>query len=148
MKTRLDRIQREIALLGEDSDRDVIYGAMQGLNQLGTAAVAPLIAVLQDPTARCIVRCRVADTLAMMGDRRAIAPLLAVLTEAGEVQLRWSAAVALAQIGDVSALAALRRAAETDEGSFDIIPGLHKVMREEIVAAIRSIEAREQRNHE
>ena len=77
----MNDVQREIKRLGSGADRDEIYGAMQVLCRIGGRALPSLIRILLDQGERCIVRCRVADTLGMLGDSKAVEPLVTILSD-------------------------------------------------------------------
>ena len=136
----MNDVQREIKRLGSGADRDEIYGAMQVLCRIGGRALPSLIRILLDQGERYIVRCRVADTLGMLGDRKAVEPLVTILSDS-DVQVRWHAIRALAELGARSALPQLRRLAISDDGEFSITPTLRISMKEEARKAIEQIES-------
>lgn len=136
----MDDVQQEIKGLADGADRDEIYGAMQALSEIGGRAVPSLLRVLLDRDERYIVRCRVADTLAMLGDRRAVEPLVTILSDR-DVQVRWHAMRALAELGARSALPELRRLAISDDGAFSITPTLRISIKEEARKVIEQIES-------
>jgi HEAT repeat protein len=78
--------------------------AVHGLVALGSAAVAPLCAALQDPDG--YTRRFAAEALARIGDARAVEPLISALRES-ETYVQRHVADALAKIGDARAVAPL-----------------------------------------
>jgi HEAT repeat protein len=134
-----EAVAREIALLRDGIDRDDIYGAMQGLAKIGAPAVDSLIRILKDPKERPIVRARAGETLALIGDRRAVRPLIDVLDDP-DVELRWHAVVSLGKFRAVEAVTALRRLAAGDDGGFGIGKSLRVTVRNAAAEALRKIE--------
>jgi HEAT repeat protein len=120
---------------------DAVFASMQRLRKRGTAALEPLVAALLDQTETVNFRCRIADTLAMIGSDRAVEPLLTTLSET-DPQIRWHAMQALAEIGDHRALAPLADLACTETGEFSITPGLRVSLKDEIQKAVDHIKAR------
>jgi HEAT repeat protein len=120
---------------------DNIYAAMQRLAEIGAAAVEPLIDALLDQNESGIFRSRVAGTLAMIGNPKAIMPLIQTLSDS-DVMARWSAVQALAKIGDESAVGPLEGLVAADTGMFSITPTLHVILRDDAKKAISQILAR------
>ena len=58
-----------------------------------------------------------------------------------DVQIRWHAVKALADLGALRAVPELRRVAAEDEGGFSITPTSRVVMRDEALRAIQQIES-------
>lgn len=120
---------------------DNIFAAMQRLKEIGDAAVEPLITALLNQNEPCIFRSRVADTLAMIGNPRAINPLIQTLGDS-DVGMRWHAVKALAKIGDESAVGPLERLRAVETGRFSITPTLNVSVRDDAQEAINQILAR------
>jgi HEAT repeat protein len=89
------------------------------LNTLGwlyhPAAVVPLLQRLEDLLEAVEVRAQAAHSLGMIGDSRALEPLLKAL-EAEAPEIRYSAAYGLGQLGDARAIPALEWVAANDDG--------------------------------
>ena len=83
-----------IAVLGEDWR--VSESAGDALANIGTPAVGPLIAVLEDKRVDRDARAEAADALGKLGDSRAVQPLILAMNDD---DVRYSAAKALANIG-------------------------------------------------
>jgi HEAT repeat protein len=114
---------------------------MQRLNEIGARAVDPLIQSLLNENESLTFRRRVADTLAMIGDPRAIAPLIKTLND-NDVEMRWSAIQALADIGDRSAIEPLNRLIAIEVGIFSITPTLQVNVKKDAEDAVNQIIAR------
>ena len=133
-------IETEIENLRSNSP-DNVYSAMQILQRFGESAVAPLIQALLDPTENFLFRSRVAGTLAMIGDSRAIQPLIQSI-KTSDVEFRWSVVKALGEIGDETAIPYLENLEKTDNGSFNITDYLKVTIKEAATEAKRYIEKR------
>ena len=120
---------------------DNIFAAMQRLVGIGDAAIEPLINALLNQSESRIFRSRVADTLAMMGSPKAIRPLIETLSDS-DVNVRWAAVCALAEIGDESAIEPLERLVAVETGRVSITPTLHVSLRDDAQKAIRQILAK------
>lgn len=120
---------------------DNILSAMERLRKIGTPAVEPLIKALLDESEARSFRARVADTLAMIGSREAVAPLIQTLNDP-DVEVRWHAVQALASIGDGRAILPLEQMAATDNGSFSITSSLHVYVADDARKAILEIDKR------
>jgi HEAT repeat protein len=97
-----------------DPDRTVRADAAQALGQIGDPqAVAPLIAIIEDRDEDWGVRTKAAEALGKLRDRRATGPLVAALADMVS-HVRLMAAVALGEIGDPAAEAALASTGEHD----------------------------------
>jgi HEAT repeat protein len=120
---------------------DNIYAAMQRLVEIGDAAIEPLIDALLNQNEPHIFRSRVADTLAMIGNPRAIRPLAQMLNDPN-AGVRWSAVQALAEMGDESAIGPLERLVAAETGMVSITPTLHVSVRDDAQKAISQILAR------
>ena len=139
--TSMDDVKGLINRLNNDADRDDILSATMALQALGASAVPPLVDALVNPSERLILRCRIAEALGMIGSTTAVEPLISTLDDS-HVRLRWSALRALARLGDVRSLPALRRLAATDNEELLITPKLRFIMRDEAAKAIRQIKSR------
>jgi HEAT repeat protein len=99
----------------KNSDPDLRCDAAEALMRIdskqGTEAILPL---LSDPDP--VVRWAACGLLFDFGDERASPNLVRVLMEDLEADVRFFAADALGNVGDLSALSALRRAARVDAG--------------------------------
>jgi HEAT repeat protein len=135
----MDEVDRNIERLN-GGDRDDIYAATLSLCNVPDLAVPRLLQVLKNRSVRSIFRCRVADTLGMIGASAATEDLVLTLEDV-DVRVRWSALRALAKIGDANAIPALHRLAAHDSGEFEITPTLRIVMKYEAQKAIQQIEA-------
>ena len=120
---------------------DNIFGAMQRLKKIGAGAVDPLIQSLLNENESRIFRCRVASTLAMIGDPRAIAPLIKTLNDK-DVEMRWHAIKALADIGDRSAIEPLKKLIAIETGFFSITPKVQVNVKRDAEDALSQIMAR------
>ncbi|QYZ79813.1 HEAT repeat domain-containing protein [Methanofollis formosanus] len=87
-----------------DPDKTVRAEAVRSLVACGPTGFPVLLAALRDPDWR--VRYRAAEGLGLLGERRAVAPLLRALTDERE-HVRYMAAKALGLIADPAARAAL-----------------------------------------
>ena len=134
----MDEVDRYIDRLS-GIDRDEIYAATLSLCEMADCARPRLLQVLNDQHARSIVRCRVADTLGMIGDRSTTDDLIRALNDV-EVRVRWHALRALAKIGAANAVPALRHLAVHDTGEFEITPTVRIVMKQEAQTAIDQIQ--------
>ncbi|QSZ67848.1 HEAT repeat domain-containing protein [Methanofollis aquaemaris] len=121
-----------------DPDKEVRAEAMRALVACGSAGFPVLLAALRDPDWR--VRYRAAEGLGLIGERRAVAPLVRALKDERE-HVRYMAAKALGQIADPAARGALlpllrdpnppaRKAAATALGQ---IGGAEAVLEEALV---------------
>jgi HEAT repeat protein len=137
-----DSISRALASLRAGSDPDDVYGAMQRLARIGTPAVEPLIRILRDAKERPVVRARAGESLEMIGDRRAVQPLIDVLDDP-DVELRWSAIGSLGRLRAAEAVPALRRLAAADAGGFSITTSLHVTVRQAAAEALARIEGQD-----
>jgi len=120
---------------------DNIFAAMQRLVEIGDAAIEPLIDALLNQDESRIFRSRVADTLAMIGNPRAIAPLIQILSDS-DAEMRLHAVKALAEMGDESAIGPLERLVAAETGIVFITPTLHVSVRDDAQKAISQILAR------
>jgi HEAT repeat protein len=120
---------------------DNILAAMQRLVEIGDAAVEPLINALLNQNDSGIFRSRVAGTFAMIGNPRAIMPLIQTLSDSN-VEVRWHAVRALAEIGDESAIGPLEELVAAETGMISITPTLHVSLRDDAQKAISQILAR------
>lgn len=118
-----------------------VFSAMQRLRRAGDLAVESLLRALLDPNEPGLYRSRVADTLAMIGNRVAIKPLVEMLNDP-EPKVRWHAVKALEEIGDQTAIMPLEQVAATDAGSFSITPTLQVDVRAAALEAVNQIQAR------
>jgi HEAT repeat protein len=133
-----------VRTLLQDSEENVRTSAAASLSLLGgSEIVAPLLQVLGNVTEAPSVRGAAAEALAHTFDARAVAPLIEALSSAA-TEVRFWAAFALGELGDETALRALRSAAATDDGT---LPGWGSV-RQEASEAIRSVLARTNRPDE
>lgn len=137
---RGNEVQRQIKRLGLGHKPHEVRVAMSALVDIGGRALPPLVQVLLDRGEPVIVRCRVADTLSMLKDSRAIEPLISTLRDS-DAEVRWSALKALESLGARGAIPELRRMAESDDGEFSITPTLRIVLKEAASKAVESIEA-------
>jgi len=94
-----------IAAIGENETISFRMTVTAALGKMGVPAVEPLIAALKDQSED--VRCCAVDVLGMIGDARAVEPLIAF--GKNEPSMRWRATTALNQIR-VAAAEPLRRA--------------------------------------
>ena len=130
-------IEDQINLLRVHSPDD-IYAAMHRLQGVGETAVEPLIHALINENEPMIFRARVADTLAMIDNPRAIDPLIQTLNESN-VQLRWHAVQALAKVGNARAVAPLERLVANETESFSITPTLEVNVKNAAQTAVHEI---------
>ena len=96
-------------ILANTGKSDSVWAA-QSLAQCGPTAVPALLALLRTEKDNG-ARCSIVNALECLHDRRAVEPLVSVLT-VGERGVAGAAATALGNIGDVRALPALLKAAE------------------------------------
>lgn len=102
-------------LLGR-CDVEVMCDAAEGLLRIDACQYLPLVLpLLADSSA--VVRRETCGLMHDFGDSRAVPALVKLLSSDPEGDIRHIAAYALGGIGDNSALAALRKAAESDEGT-------------------------------
>ena len=119
-------------------ERDTMGFAMQRLKAIGDSAVDPLIQALLNESDTPIFRARVADTLAEIGNPKAVNALIQGLKDP-DTQVRWSAVQALAKIGDERAIQPLEQVAG---GSVSMAPFGMISVREDAQKAIKQIEER------
>lgn len=140
-------MQQEEIAIEEEIDNlklrtpDSIYAAMQRLQKTGEPAIEPLIKALLDSKESVIFRSRVADTLAMIGNPKAVDSLIEMLNDSN-TELRWSIVQALGKIGDERAIAPLQRLATFDTGGFSITPNLYIKVKDDAQKALQQIKAR------
>jgi HEAT repeat protein len=112
MKAKRD-VEGLIKALGYRKDKGVCKAAAGALVEIGTPAVAPLVAALKDSDTH--VQWQAARALGQIGDARAIEPLIAALED---VEIDWTvcrtAAEALGQVGDARAVKPLIAVLERD----------------------------------
>lgn len=117
----LQQIDREpsigiMAGLLTSPDPELRCDAAEGLLRVDPKRTLDLVLpLLADPNSA--VRWNTCGLLHDFGDARAVPSLISVLTNDSEADVRLMAAFALETIGDTSALPALRRAAQLDEGT-------------------------------
>jgi HEAT repeat protein len=102
--------------LSNSPDGDVradVAEALVHIDRIGTLQL--VLPLLNDPDSG--VRRNVCELLACVRDTRSIQPLAKLVLEDPNPTVRWWAAAALGDIGDLSALPALRHAAEFDDGT-------------------------------
>jgi HEAT repeat protein len=127
-----------IATLQTDDDAEVRTAAAYALGMLGDGrAVDSMIDVLGDDRELPGVRGMVAEALLDLGDRGAVPPLVAVLTDPA-VEVRYWAAFALGGLAGGDAVPSLEHVAATDGSA---LAGWGTV-RAEAVAAVARIKAR------
>lgn len=105
----------------EDKDNYVSVRALSAkaiANLKNTSAVTALLYCLNNKGENYRVRLACADALGKIGDRYAVAPLIAVVTDQNErsVYVKESAASALGLIGDVSAIEPLVSILDSNKG--------------------------------
>lgn len=89
-----------LAALDDQCDVDMRKAAQAGLVHLGEPAVLPVIAVLLDRTKASATRVITADTLAWLGDPRAVEPCKQVLADGNDGEyVRGHSALALGRLG-------------------------------------------------
>ncbi len=108
-------VERWLAVLTGDGDRDEVYTAIVELRAMGDAVVPALLGILSDPAHHAGARSRAADLLADLRATAAVGPLIETLEQA-PVLLRWSIAIALGRLGDPSAIPALEKLVRHDDG--------------------------------
>jgi HEAT repeat protein len=127
-----------ITAMMEDADAEVRTSAAYALGLLGDKqAVAPMITKLSDQAESARVRGTIAEALADLKDRAAVIPLIGALKDQA-VEVRFWAAFALGELGDLRALPELERLAGTDHS---VMPGYGAVS-DEAADAIQNIQAR------
>lgn len=89
-------------------DLNVQWRAAKALQELGREGVDYLIHTLKNTVNR-ETRLGIIEALGMIGDPRAVNPLLSQMNDKSN-EIRWETALALGEIGDVSATPALRKA--------------------------------------
>ena len=100
-------------LIAAAHDVGAMGACSEALGKLGDSAVEPLISALKDGNATATIA--VAMALGAIGDARAVAPLIAVLTDAGkDRQSRRAAGVGLSRIGDARAIEPIIATVTTD----------------------------------
>ena len=100
-------VQEEIQNL-QATDKDVREAAVRALVQIGPPAVEPLIKALKMDNPN--VQAAAAKALGLIGDKRAVMPLIDMMTSSYNIELMFEVAVALSQIGDKRACDALETA--------------------------------------
>ncbi len=90
-----------------DSDWKVVDAAVAALGDVGVGAVDHLLAVIRNPAAGTTVSYQISRALSAVG-RPAVPKLVAALSEPNPAVQKW-AAVSLGEIGDQSAVAALKQ---------------------------------------
>ena len=96
-----------VVLQNKDEDYLVQDDAVMALGRIGSAAVKPLVACLENK--EWVVRRRSAEALGLIGDTQAVVPLINVLSD-GDQYVRRASVVALGQIGDTRAVEPLLEA--------------------------------------
>lgn len=107
-------VQEEIQNLAA-TDKDVREAAVKALVQIGPAAVDPLIKSLK--TKNPSVQAAAAKALGIIGDKRAVVPLIDMMKNSYNIELMFEVFIALSQIGDERACDALKTASY-DSNSF------------------------------
>lgn len=107
-------VNREIGHL-HDTDKQVRQAAIKALVRIGAPAVDPLIKALKEKNPD--VQTAAAKALGLIGDKRAVLPLVEMMKNSYDVELMFEIAVALTQIGDERACGALQTASK-DSSSF------------------------------
>lgn len=107
-------VQEEILNLTA-TDKEVREAAVKALIQIGPPAVAPLIKSLKNKNPS--VQAAAAKALGIIGDKRAVVPLINMMKNSYDIELMFEVAVALSQIGDERACDALKTASH-DPNSF------------------------------
>lgn len=107
-----DRLDELVRALG-DTTHPLHSVAVDELVSLGAAALPALRAALT-PNQSWLTIYRAAEAAGRIGDSRTVGPLVRMLNHPNS-NVRWSVVHALAQIGDVRALFALRRVARYDQ---------------------------------
>jgi len=126
-----------LAALQTDVDLETRVAAAHALGHLGDhRSVDGLLARLADQNEDPRIRGTAAEALTGVQERRAV-PLLISALDDPSVEVRFWAAFALGQFGDLAALSALERLARTDDA---VLPGWWSV-KEEAAAAIEAITA-------
>ncbi len=109
------RAMEPLIVVLKDKSSEVRSSAAKALGQIGTPAVAPLIAILKDEDKDWRVRDSAAEALGQIGTP-AVAPLIAILKdEDKDWRVRESVAKALGQIGDKRAVEPLIVALSDEE---------------------------------
>lgn len=116
------------------SNRQLHLYAALALVKLGPVTLEGFIKLLNHPDAS--TRGAVVRALGELGERRAVAPLIAALAEP-DSYVRYRVTVALAELGDELAIPALERMAQEDEGSLAGDGFELKVAAAEAIAEIR-----------
>ena len=111
-RDNLTAIEPLVGALGDD-DWHVVDAAVEGLGEVGVGAIARLVGVLAEPDRDPTVQYQVARALAAMG-RPAVPELIRTLSRPEPGVQKWCA-VALGEIGDASAVGALRELAESSD---------------------------------
>lgn len=133
-----EAIETLINSMSDDISVEVRVAAAYALGLQGdNRALDPFIAKLHELDEQPSVRGMVAEALADLGDRRAVAALIAALTD-DSAEVRFWSAFALGRLGDRRALPELRRLAANDTA---LLPGHGRVSAESL-EAIRQIEGR------
>lgn len=102
-----NEVNREIGHL-HDTDKEVRQEAVKALVRIGPPAVEPLIKALREKNPD--VQAAAAKALGLIGDKRAVMPLVDMMKNSYNVELMFEIAVALTQIGDERACGALQTA--------------------------------------
>ncbi len=100
-------VQEEIKKL-QATDKDVREAAVKALVQIGQPAVDPLIKALK--TDNPSVQAAAARALGLIGDKRAVMPLIDMMKNSYNLELMHEVFLALSQIGDEQTCDALKRA--------------------------------------
>lgn len=109
-------VQPLLSLLTEEKEIPVRIAAVYSLGLLGAQeALETILEILNNKNEDPGLRGSAAEALADIGDTRAIDPLIDALHDES-VEVRFWAVFALGEIGDTSALSALRQIEETDTG--------------------------------
>ncbi len=100
-------VQEEIKKL-QATDKDVREAAVKALVQIGSPAVDPLIKALK--TDNPSVQAAAARALGLIGDKRAVMPLIDMMKSSYNLELMHEVFLALSQIGDEQTCDALKTA--------------------------------------
>ena len=104
---RTPDVQEEIQKL-QATDKDVREAAVKALVQIGQPAVDPLIKALE--TDNPSVQAAAARALGLIGDKRAVMPLINMMKSSYNLELMHEVFLALSQIGDEQTCEALKTA--------------------------------------
>jgi len=100
-------VQEEIKKL-QATDKDVREAAVKALVQIGSPAVEPLIKALKTDSPS--VQAAAARALGLIGDKRAVMPLINMMKSSYNLELMHEVFLALSQIGDEQTCDALKTA--------------------------------------